>query len=389
MIPSSSVDLFSDALLEDPYERLRELRDLGPVVYLEAQDVFAVTRYHDVRHVLRSPEQFCSGQGVGLNDFINEVGRGTTLMSDGAEHRRLRAVIGRPLSPKALSALSDEAQGLADRLVAELVEARSIDAVSDLAEVLPTSWVPDLLGWPIEGRERLLSWAAATFDCLGPLNDRTIAAGADLSEMIEFAFAVAASSPPEGSMAAGVIAAAARGELEVSQCPNAIVDCLGPSLDTTIAGLGNAIWLFASNPEQWEILQADPSRVKQAFNEVLRMESPVSAFTRVATESSEIDGVRLPEAARLLVSFTSANRDERRWEEPDAFDVMRSSAGQLGFGYGEHVCVGMGLARLESHALLTALAARVRTLELAGTPRRRLNNMIRSFAELPVVLTPR
>ncbi len=387
-MPTYDVDLYADDALADPYEHHRALRDLGPVVWLSAHEVFAVTRYADVRRVLEDAELFCSGQGVGLNDVINAGGRGTTLMSDGEDHARLREVIGRPLTPRALAELRPDAQALADDLVDRLVAGRSFDAVADLAEVLPATWVPELLGWPSEGRDRLLGWASDTFDSLGPLNDRAVAAGRGLLEMTGYAAQVASSALPEGSMAAGIIEAAARGDIGRNRCPMAIIDYLGPSLDTTIAALGSAVWLFATHPEQWALVRREPDRVKQAFNEVLRVESPISGFTRVTTRPAEIAGVDLPAGARVLVSFASANRDERRWDAPDTFDVTRNSAGHVGFGYGEHTCVGMGLARLEGAAVLSALATRVERFELTGPPVRKLNNLIRSFASLPVTVTP-
>jgi cytochrome P450 len=180
MIPSYDVDIFTDAALDQPYEHYRRLRDLGPVVWLAAHDLYAVTRYADVRTVLEDPDTFCSGRGVGFNDFINAIGQGTTLMSDGDEHRRLREVILRPLTPKALAQLRPDAQVLADDLVGHLVSRRHFDAVTDLAAVLPATWVPDLLGWPDEARHRLVDWGAANFDALGPPNPRTDAAGPSL-----------------------------------------------------------------------------------------------------------------------------------------------------------------------------------------------------------------
>jgi cytochrome P450 len=388
MIPTSDVDLYTDEVLTDPYPHLRTLRDLGAVVRLSAHDVYAVTRYTDVRAVLDDPATFRSGDGVGLNDFINAGGQGTTLMSDGDQHARLRDVVGRPLTTKAVAELRPDAQALADDLVDRLVARGAVDAVQDLAEVLPATWVPDLLGWPADGRDRLLGWASDTFDCLGPLNDRAAAAGPGLLEMSAFAQQVASSTLPEGSMAAGILAAASRGDIEAHQCPMAIIDYLGPSLDTTVAAIGNAVWLFATNPDQWQLVRREPERVKHAFNEALRLESPISGFTRVTTRAAEIDGVEVPAGARVLVSFASANRDERRWDEPETFDIGRNSAGHVGFGHGEHACVGMGLARLEGAAVLAALVERVEQFELTAPPVRKLNNLIRSFASLPVTLHP-
>lgn len=388
MIPTSDVDLFGDDALAEPYDHYRTLRDLGPVVWLERHDVYAVPRYADVRATLADAGTFCSGQGVGLNDFINHAGRGTTLMSDGATHDRQREVIGRPLTPKALAELRPDVQALAHDLVDRLVEQGSFDAVGDLAEVIPVTWVPDLLGWPADGRDQLLTWAAANFDALGPPNTRTEAAGPGLMAMVGYAQQVASRHDlPPGSMAAGVLAAAARGDIERAQCPALLVDYLAPSLDTTISAIGNAVWLFAMHPDQWDRLRREPERVKNAFNEVLRLESPISCFTRVATEPTEVGGIAVPEGARLLMMYASANRDERRWERADDFDIGREAAGQLGFGHGVHACAGMGLARLEGAAVLSALAARVERIEL-GTPVRKLNNLIRAFGSLPVTVHP-
>ena len=387
-VAAYDVDLFSDEVLTDPYEHYRALRDAGPVVWLGAHEMYAVARYDDVRAVLDASDIFCSGRGVGLNDFINEGGRGTTLMTDGEEHRRQRDVIGRPLAPAKLAALRPEAQAIADHLVECLVAKGSFDAVRDLAEALPASWVPDLLGWPEHGRAHLLEWAADNFDALGPANERMAAAGEGLMAMVAFAHEVAQSDLPPDSMASGILEAAARGDIEPSRCPMAIIDYLAPSLDTTISAIGNAVWLFATHPEQWQLLRKDPSRIKQAFNEALRVESPINCFTRVATADTTVGDVVIPAGSRVLVSYASANRDERRWERPDMFDITRESAPHVAFGYGVHACAGMGLARLEGAAILSALVEQVGTIELTDEPERKLNNLIRSFRSLPVRVTP-
>jgi cytochrome P450 len=206
--------------------------------------------------------------------------------------------------------------------------------------------------------------------------------------MSAFAQRLAEIDLPPGSMAAGILDAAARGEIDTARCPMAIIDYLGPSLDTTISGIGNAIWLFATNPHQWQTLRAAPGRVRHALNEALRIETPISCFTRVTTTPAVVDGIEVPADARVVVSFASANRDERRWERPDEFDINRENADHVAFGYGKHVCAGMGLARLEGSAILTALVDRVEHIELDGEPVRKLNNLIRSFGSLPVSIRP-
>jgi cytochrome P450 len=387
-VPHYEADLFTDDALADPYPHLRALRDAGPVVWLDAHEMYAVARYAEVRGVLADDTTFISGEGVGLNEVVNSMGPGTTLMSDGAEHRTQREIIGRPLTPSALADLRQEGQAIADTVVERLVGQGRFDAVTDLAEVLPATWVPDLLGWPVDGRDRLLDWAAATFDGLGPMNDRAAAAGEAMLEMIAYAQQLAQTSLPDHCFAAGILRAARQGEIVASRRPMLLVDYLGPSLDTTISAIGNAIWLLATHPDQWQLLRDDPHRVKATVNEALRLESPISCFTRVAKVDTVIDRVHLPAGSRVLVSFASANRDERRWDDPESFDITRESAGQLAFGHGEHACVGMGLARLEAAAVLSALIEQTSRIELAAEPERRRNNLIRSFRSLPVVVTP-
>lgn len=382
--PVYDADLFADAALANPYEHYRAMRDLGPVVWLGAHEMFAVARYAEARAVLDDDTTFLSGQGVGLNEVVNSLAVGTTLMSDGEEHRRQREIIGRPLTPSSLAELRHDGQAIATRIVEHLVAQRHFDGVTELAEVLPTTWVPDLLGWPSDGRDRLVDWASATFDGLGPFNDRTAASGEAVMEMTAYAQQLSGSALPEGCFAERILQASARGEIEAARCPMLFIDYLAPSLDTTISALGNALWLFATNPEQWQLLRAEPQRVKAAFNEALRVETPISCFTRVAATDTTIGDVAIPAGSRVMVNFASANRDERRWDEPERFDIRRESAGQLAFGHGEHACVGMGLARLEGAAVLTALAERVERIELAGEPTRKLNNLIRSFSALPL-----
>jgi len=228
-IPTSTVDLFTDDVLDDPYPLLRDLRDLGPVVRLEAHDLLAVTRYDDVRRVLDDDTTFVSGRGVALNDVVNELGRGTTLMSDGDEHRTQREIIGRPLTPRALADLRPDAQRIADALVDRVVAHETFDAVTDLAQVLPTTWVPDLLGWPAEGRERLLDWAAAVFDVQGPLNDRATAAVDGAMELGAYAQLLADADLPPECFGARIQRAAAAGEIEPERCPMLFVDYLAPT----------------------------------------------------------------------------------------------------------------------------------------------------------------
>ncbi|KMJ50874.1 cytochrome P450 [Rhodococcoides fascians] len=386
-IPQYRTDLYSTDVILDPYPHYARLRALGPVVWLPRQQVFAVSRYADCKAVLLDDETFISGDGVALNSVANRLGRGTTLNSDGDEHATKRSVLAHRLTPKAVRKMKAAVQEKAESIVDAALKKQFVDGVDDLATALPMSIVPDLVGWPEDGREDLLRWAGATFDSLGPVNRHSITAVKGAAEMLAFSRRVVRDrSVIPGSMGDDVLKAADDHKIQKSECPALMIDYLGPSLDTTIGAISGALDLFARHPEQWQAIRQDPDLIPNAINEVVRYESPIRAFSRRAVRDVEIDGSRIPKGARVLVVYASANRDEREWDNPDAFDITRDAARQLGFGSGVHGCAGQGLARLEAQTMLRVLAQRVEKFVPAGTPVRAVNNVIHRYERLPLKL---
>ncbi|OZE91236.1 cytochrome P450 [Rhodococcoides fascians] len=386
-IPQYRTDLYSTDAILDPYPHYARLRALGPVVWLPRQQVFAVSRYADCKAVLLDDVTFISGDGVALNPVANRLGRGTTLNSDGDEHSTKRGVLAHRLTPKAVRKMKAAVQEKAESIVDAALEKQFVDGVDDLATALPMSIVPDLVGWPEDGREDLLRWAGATFDSLGPVNRHSITAVKGAAEMLAFSRRVVRDrSVIPGSMGDDVLKAADDNKIQTSACPALMIDYLGPSLDTTIGAISGALDLFARHPEQWQAIRQDPDLIPNAINEVVRYESPIRAFSRRAIRDVEIDGSRIPKGARVLVVYASANRDEREWDNPDAFDITRDAARQLGFGSGVHGCAGQGLARLEAQTMLRVLAQRVEKFVPAGTPVRAVNNVIHRYERLPLKL---
>lgn len=386
-IPRSDIDLYSDELILSPYPGYRELRDIGPAVWLGQTQVWVVTRYHDVYAALHDHEAYSSGSGVGLTEELNQAMIGSSIASDPPHHDHIRNIVGRNLTPKALRGLRDYIQERADQLIDQLVEQGAFDGVRDFAQAFPTSVVPDLLGWPEEGREHFLDWASAGFNALGPMNERTVAGMPALHGMWEYLDKL--SRPGQlrpGSWGDLLVQSAEGGEYSRDLLPTLLGEYLTPSLDTTIAAVSSALMLLGAHPEQWAAVRQDPSLIPNAFNEAIRYESPTRGFYRVLTEDRSLGGVTLTTGSRVLLVYASANRDERYWQSPDTFDVKRENASShVGFGHGLHGCVGQGLARLEGHSLLTALAKRVRRIEI-GEPVWRLHNTIRGLASLPVTV---
>ena len=283
--------------------------------------------------------------------------------------------------------MRDEVEQRADAVVAAAVEKEHVDGVGDIAEALPTSFVPDLIGWPQEGRENLLRWAGATFDSLGPVNTQTLRTAPSTIGMMRFARSVVRRGAVQpGSMGADLLEKAASGELQRGECPALMIDYLAPSLDTTISAIASALMLLAVHPDQWAALKADPSLVPNTVNEVVRLESPLRAFARHVERDTEIGGVAVGAGSRVVVFYASANRDDRVWDDPDTFDITRDAAAQLGFGQGAHGCAGQGLARLETQSILRSVVARVDRLELTGDPTWGINNIIHKLDHLPLRL---
>jgi 4-methoxybenzoate monooxygenase (O-demethylating) len=161
---------------------------------------------------------------------------------------------------------------------------------------------------------------------------------------------------------------------------------LTAGVDTTVNAISAAIYALASHPDQWRLLRQDPSLAKFAFEETVRWESPVQTFFRTTTRDVEVAGVRIPAGEKVLLFLGAANRDPRRWNNPDSFDLRRNASGHVGFGMGIHQCVGQSVARLEAELVLTALARRVERIEITGQPQRRLNNTLRAWGSLPVTV---
>lgn len=386
-LPVYEPDIYSVDAIANPYPHYQRMRDLGPVVWLPKQRTYAVPRYAECKAVLRDDKNFLSGHGVALNPITNRTSRGTTLNSDGAEHEQRRKSVAHRMLPRALRAISDTVDDTARSVVEIALSKGDVDGVDDLAAALPLAVVPDLIGWPRDQRDHLVSWAGATFDVLGPLNWQAIKAVPKTILMLRFARRVVRErNVIEGSMADELLTAADEGKLAHDECPKPLVDYIAPSIDTTMSAIANALRLFAMHPDQWQLLKDEPGLMTNAINEVVRCEPPLRAFARCAAQQTEIAGVRIPSGARVLVIYASANRDEREWENPEVFDIRRDAGRHVGFGHGAHACAGQGLARLETTAMLRALLDRVDRIELTGTPTWAVNNIIRRYERLPLKL---
>jgi cytochrome P450 len=390
--PVSSVDPFSHDFLHDPYPHHQALREGGPAVWLEQYGIWTMARHEQVRDALTDYETYCSSAGVGLSDFRKEPPwrpPSIILEADPPLHTRTRSVLTRILSPGAIKVLRETFEREAELLVARLAESREFDGVADLAEAYPLNVFPNAVGISDEGRENLLPYGSMVFNSFGPRNDLFNAAMANAGPVRDWIMSKcsrAALKP--GGLGMQIFDAVDSGELSEDEAGMLVRSFLSAGIDTTVYGLGNALYCLARYPEQWQALRENPALIRGAFEEVLRFEAPVQSFFRTTTKAVDVSGIRLGDGEKVLLLFAAANRDPRRWDRPDTFDVKRRATGHMTFGTGIHGCVGQAVARLETEAILGALLRRVATVELTAEPTRRLNNTLRGFDKLPLRVVP-
>ncbi len=242
-----------------------------------------------------------------------------------------------------------------------MLDRGEFDAIPDLAEAYPLAVFPDAVGMPRENRRYLLPYGNMVFNSFGPRNAFFDEAVKDAAPVIAWVQAQSRRDAlaPEG-FGAAIHAAADTGELTAEEAPLVVRSVLTAGVDTTVSGLGAALYCLARFPDQFARLRADPSLARAAFEEAVRYESPVQTFFRTTTRPTEIAGVPVGEGEKVLMFLGAANRDPRRWERPEEYDIARPNAGHVGFGTGIHGCVGQVLARLEGEMVLGAAGAESR-----------------------------
>lgn len=377
--PSIDVDLFSDEAIADPYPLYEEIRNAGAVVWLESYEMWAIGRFDDVRAALRADTILLSGRGVAMNDDLNDTGATNSLISDGEEHRRLRKAVMAPMMPGPLRDVRGRMQELSDELVERLLAMDDFDGISDFSHHLPVSVVSFLVGLPEAGRERMLEWAGAAFNALGPMNERARAALPKLMEAAQYVAGLDRADLPPDGWAAGIYRAGDEGRIEPDEAKKLVFDYVSPSLDTTILATGHMLYQLGRNPEQFEKVKKERSLVPDAVAEALRIGSPVRAFTRLADADYEAGEVFVPAGDRVAILYAAANHDERHYPDPEVFDIERNAQDHVALGYGVHHCAGAHLARLEMECLLDALARKVTAIEV-GDPTPFPSNMLSGYA---------
>jgi cytochrome P450 len=389
-LPVLDIDPFSKDYFDDPYSFQEQMRESGPFFWLSRYAIGAVARYETVRDVLMDWRTFCSSRGVGMEDFARHGRfrlRSLILEADPPEHDVSRQVLSKALSSSVLSGLRSAFERQAERLIGELLERRTFDGITDLAQAYPLLVFPDAIGMRPEGREKLLPHADALFNSFGPRNELFEAS------RVKANFAWIEEQGRRENLQPGGIGmlihgAADRGEIPEESATMLVRALLQAGLDTTVNSLAAAVHALASFPEEWNKLRANPGLAKNAFDEAIRYESPVQTFFRTVARNTVLSGANLEEGAKVLLFLGAANRDPRKWDEPCRYLITRRQLGHVGFGAGIHGCVGQLLAKMEGEVLLNQLARRAKSITLAAPPLRHYNNTIRGWSSMPIAINP-
>ncbi|MGW3955363.1 cytochrome P450 [Streptomyces sp. NPDC004752] len=388
--PASSVALFTDELLANPYPAYGTLRATGAAVRLEEYGVWAVSRHADLAEILKSPDIFGSEDGIALTSLANQqILGGTVLAADGARHAELRRVLSKQLAPRAMKHLADRITDRAERLVAMYTGPGRFDAVA-LSRHMVCDTVMELMGLPDADREVLLDGAAATFDVFGPENTRYQRALPLASRMVEMLYEkLTRETVVNGTWMGAIFEAVDAGQIDEGDAIPLASAYTAAAIDTTVLGLADCIVQLARHPEQWQTLRRGPVRWSApAFHEALRLEAPIQGFGRLLTKPATLGGVDLAEGEQVWLLYGSAGRDPRHWgDEADEFDIRRPRNDQhLAFGGGPHLCAGIPLAVLQARSVLRALASRCTHLTLDGEPVRVLNNLLRGYSQAAIAV---
>jgi len=377
----------------DYYEVLARLRAEDPV-HECAPGFWAVTRYGDIRDLSRDPQHFCSGRGALVNDPLRNSATGMSAPSilhmDPPEHAAFRGLLNRRFTPRALAGLGESIRKNAARLLDAVEPDGEIDFVAELAAPFPLSVIAELLGIEEGDRGDFRRWSDAAIESPDLPPEETAAALAELSGFIMEHIRAKRDRPGDDLVSVLV-------QSEIGGCPLSreemfmfLLTLLVAGNETTRTLLSGSALVLHDHPDQRAALAADADLVPGGVEECLRWVTPVHAFCRTATEDLVVAGTEVGEGDYLCMLYASGNRDERIFgDDADRFEVRRrTNPMHLAFGFGEHVCLGASLARLEGRIFVEELLARFPDYAVTAAPERVLSTTVAGIRSLSVLLAP-
>jgi hypothetical protein len=330
----------------DPYPTYRELRERG-VVWVDALQRWMVTRWDDVIRVETGRQHFSSDE---TDSNLTRIVGPQMLRSDGAAHKRLRGAAQDPLRPDAAAGLADSLRALADELIDGVVDRGGTDLVSSFAAPFAALSLAKVIGLANASAGDIERWSRAVLDGSSNYADNpdTWACTRATMPEIDAAVQTAVDHPPPGSIIEAMCAADGAGApLSIEEITANVKVIIGGGFNEPRDAISTTLWGMLNHPDQLAAVRDDAALLAAAVEESLRWVSPIGVAPREVISPLRLADTDLEPGARLLINFASANRDERHWERPDAFDISRPKTRHLAFGMGHHFCLGVWLSRTQ------------------------------------------
>lgn len=381
-----------DFYLGDPYPALRRLRAEDPVHWYEKAGFWCITKHADVEHVSRSPQLFTSTQGILIGTAQEKRPPGvppTIIEMDPPQHNRFRKLVIQAFAPRAIAALEPRIRAIARESIDAVPVGEPVDFVNAVSVPLPMYLIAEMIGVPSADWSEFRRWSDAMVKAAGSMRDA--ASDAVLGEMFSYFAKHLADRrrAPRGDL----VSTLARAEIDGDRLtdPEILMFCatlLTAGNETTRNLISGGAFALMQHPDQTHALLATPGMIPNAVEEMLRWCPPILSFARHATSATSLRGKKIGAGDRVLLLYLAANRDEEVWgEDAECFDVRRdhSRRRHLSFGFGEHLCLGAPLARLEARVMFEELLARLPEVEPVGPLERVRSRLMYSIERMPVV----
>ncbi|MFE5026405.1 cytochrome P450 [Streptomyces sp. NPDC056656] len=389
-----------------PFPEFAQLRQTEPVRWIAQpagisgfgdSGYWAVTRHADVKYVSTRPELYSSNLNTAVIRFNESISRDQIevqklimLNMDPPEHTRVRQIVQRGFTPRAIrsleDALRDRAGSIVETALANAAPDGSFDFVTNVAVELPLQAIAELIGVPQDDRTKIFDWSnkMAAYD--DPEYAITEEVGAEAAmEIVSYAMNLAAARKecPAKDIVSQLVAAEDEGNLSSDEFGFFVILLAVAGNETTRNAITHGMHAFLTNPDQWELFKRE--RPKTTAEEIVRWATPVVSFQRTATQDTELGGAQIKKGDRVGIFYSSANHDPEVFDRPDTFDITRDPNPHLGFGGGgPHFCLGKSLATLEINLIFNAVADAMPDLRLTGDPRRLRSAWLNGVKELQV-----
>jgi cytochrome P450 len=357
---------------------------------------WALTRYEDVWRVSRHPDIFQSGKGVNIPDLPVEISEffGSMIAMDAPRHSELRGIVQRGFTPRHIKQIDEYIDTTAARIVDDVAGKGECDFVTEIAAKLPLQIICDMLGIPSSMHQRIFELTNIILGVGDPeyassLEELMAAA----MELYQYSMDLGQQrlDDPTDDITSALMHAELDGKrLSTQEFGSFIILLVAAGNETTRNAISHGMKLLTDNPDQRKIWMADFDRVAPtAVDEIVRLASPVIHFRRTATQDTELSGQPIKAGEKVVMWYTSANRDEAKFTNPNAFDVLRPAGDQVGFGAGgPHFCLGANLARREMTAMFRELFTRLPDIEITGEPDMLQSAFIHGIKRMPCEFTP-